>query len=283
MNIVSRRCRILSFLKKIPSRKAPVFYLLVMRLVQIDSVDMKFANHGTQELRARSGDLSGLLTGQAGVFAAAFTWQTELASRGLRVNNIDCAMRFNAFALADEAMARGLQPEGLLHEIRVRRAFTPYQTLDALHEILEREAARREFHFFLAPCKQFFDGDVNQDEGAFLLNKLFSLIASMRAESIPMIFVERTAHSNPRYEAAVRRLRRDMDTVWELRADNEIKTLRRERVNNRPLAGASPDRGMARNRRVEQWSGYNGQNPASVFHATGADGGALQPLQKSSA
>lgn len=163
----------------------------------------------------------GLLTGERPIFALALGWQVILTLEGYRVHNIDGANRFNVFHLAGECMERGLPVEDVLNTITVQRVFTPYQVLDVVSQIAdealrkrrersEARDARADFaadersretsadssggetiYFFLSPCKQFFDGDVGEEEGEFLLKRLLGVFRYMARKSLPVMIVER--------------------------------------------------------------------------------------------
>lgn len=155
-----------------------------------------------------------LWSGNSTVFRAALVGQVPLVLRGADVFNIDCAIRFNAFLLVDEALRQGVAPEAVLQKVRVQRAFTPYQILDVLHAILANPGSA--LYVLLAPCKQFFDGDVGHDEAVFLLGKMLGVIAQLRARSVPLLVVESTRYDHPAFARAFQSLRKMADTVREL-------------------------------------------------------------------
>lgn len=132
----------------------------------------------------------GLLHGERPIFALALGWQVVLTLAGYRVHNVDGANRCNVFHLAAECMARNLPVEDVLQRVIVQRVFTPYQVLDVVQQVFE-EASRETVYFFMAPCKQFFDGDVGEEEGDFLLGRLLNLFAAMSRRGLPVIIVER--------------------------------------------------------------------------------------------
>jgi hypothetical protein len=123
--------------------------------------------------------------------------------RGRQVFAIDCALRFNAFYLAEEAMRQGIQAEAMLSSILVQRAFTPYQILDVVYGIQEKER----IYFLLAPLKQFFDSDVAEEESRFLLQKLLQAISLLKSKNIPLIIVEKNHYSHLNFPAAFEGLR----------------------------------------------------------------------------
>lgn len=148
-------------------------------------------------MRAFFGNRPGtrLLTGTSSTaFALALDWQLLLTLAGRKVHNVDCANRFNVFRLADECLRRCVPAEPVLHSITVQRAFTPYQLLDVAQNIA-RGQTRDEagsVRFFLSPCKQFFDGDVAEDEGEYLLHRLFDLFRWIdKRGRTPLVIVER--------------------------------------------------------------------------------------------
>lgn len=187
---------------------------------------------GSPEIRAWARDLHragpGLLTGERPIFALALGWQVVLALDGYRVHNIDGANRFNVFHLAGECMERGLPVEDVLNTITVQRVFTPYQVLDVVSQVAEDAArtsrdaqpsrdvdssrrvdrstrsagdssAHDTVYFFLSPCKQFFDGDVGEEEGEFLLKRLLGVFRYMARKSLPVMIVER-AYDHPVFQ-----------------------------------------------------------------------------------
>ncbi len=155
-----------------------------------------------------------LWSGNSGAFAAALIHQVPLVLRGVEVFNIDCAMRFNAFLLVDEALRSGVAPEEVLQRVRVQRAFTPYQILDVLHGVYRNPG--RSVYFLLAPCKQFFDGDVAQDEAVFLLNRMLLVIRDLRKAGVPLLIVERPEYRNAAFAPVFARLRAMADHIREI-------------------------------------------------------------------
>lgn len=161
----------------------------------------------------------GLITGPGLAFPIALSWQAHLWLRGYQLHNIDCSLCFNAFNLVDEALRIDVAPELLLAAIRVRRAFTPYQILDVVHEVLDHAKTmtdRRDLYFILAPCKQFFDGDVSAEEGAWLLHKLFTLFRELERNGVALVIVERRRYSHPAFAQVQERLKALAGSFWEL-------------------------------------------------------------------
>lgn len=162
-----------------------------------------------------SRDNVGLLTGRQGIYTLALRWEYAFAVSGFQVFNLDCAIRFDVFTITEETRKRRVSPEALLEKILVQRAFTPYQILDSLGEIYS-STKENTIYFILAPCKQFFDGDVQDDEGLFLLEKLVLLLERMRAKQIPIVLVESTKYTHPNFQKIFPKLVDLSEDLWEL-------------------------------------------------------------------
>ena len=134
------------------------------------------------------------MTGAPAVFSLAQVWQTRMATLGIKTHTIDCAMRFNTYAISDEALRLQVAPESIADSITITRAFTPYQILDAVQELKKNEVV-----FVLAPAKQFFDGDVAFDEGLFLIQKLVRFFANAHERGVALFVVERPSYAAPAF------------------------------------------------------------------------------------
>lgn len=144
-----------------------------------------------------------VLTGPSGgVFGLCHDWMFYLQECGYQIFTIDCAIRFHVFRLAERAMSAGIPVEETLEKIRVQRAFTPYQILDSLHEVRQQQCSQTVV-FLLAPFKQFFDGDVADDEAEYLLGKLNRLIQSFET---PVLVAEKDSYKHPAFEHAYQTL-----------------------------------------------------------------------------
>lgn len=130
------------------------------------------------------------LTGISDIFPLAQIWQTRMAIAGVRTHTIDCAIRFNTYTIAEEALRLGTPPELIHDKITVTRAFTPYQILDAVKELKKNEVV-----FVLAPAKQFLDRDVAFDEGLFLIQKLVRFFADAHERGVALFVVEKPAYT----------------------------------------------------------------------------------------
>lgn len=152
-----------------------------------------------------------------------------MTHQGRQVFVLDCAMRFNAFLLADEAIRQGMQTEAMLQSVIVQRAFTPYQILDALSSLCTAD----QVHYILAPLKQFFDGDVQENEARFLLQKLLQITARLKSNGVPLFIIEKNHYSHPAFLPAFEGLRGLSDTVLRLEqeADGYLLLAEKEPVS----------------------------------------------------
>ncbi|MDH5718174.1 MAG: hypothetical protein OEZ22_11135 [Spirochaetia bacterium] len=158
-----------------------------------------------------------LLTGHSKIFSFSMKWQALLALNGFEIHNIDCAIRFNSYAIANEAIRNNVPPEFIANSITLVRGFTPYQILDAANDIL-RSFEKNRLFFILAPCKQFFDGDVSFDEGLFLLEKLIKVFRQIKAASIPLVIVEKESYSHPVFSSVYQKIKSLSSSVLVLRS-----------------------------------------------------------------
>ncbi|MBL8019352.1 MAG: hypothetical protein JNM27_06785 [Leptospirales bacterium] len=176
-------------------------------------------------------NFTGLLTGKSGIFHLSHVWQIQFLLQNHRILVIDCAIRFNAFFLAEEAHRLGLQSEAVLGSILVQRAFTPYQILDVITGILSKShRPSPTTYFLLAPMKQFFDGDVSEEEGKFLLQKMLSVIRNIQAEGIPFLIVEKESYDHPSFAPAFQDLIQLANPLWQLTQRDGSYSLKARRL-----------------------------------------------------
>lgn len=131
--------------------------------------------------------------------SVAHTIIERLLANHQRVHIIDCAIRLRAMQIAEAT--KGLNFFAL-HNITLQRAFTPYQLLDLFNSIAsEYQVNEHEpvINIFLAPSKQFFDGDVKKDERIHLLNILTQKLERFVQLKIPFIFSESTPKDDVTY------------------------------------------------------------------------------------
>lgn len=116
-----------------------------------------------------------------------------------KVHVIDCAIRLRAMQIAE--VTKGLDFFAL-HNITLQRAFTPYQLLDLFNTIsadTQHNNPEHVINIFLAPSKQFFDGDVQKEERIHLLKVLTQKLERFVQLKIPFIFSESTPKNDVTY------------------------------------------------------------------------------------
>lgn len=172
----------------------------------------------------------GLLTGERGMYRLAHFWQYAMVCSGFQVFNLDCAIRFNPFTIAEETRKQNLAPEPFLEQIRIQRAFTPYQILDALKNILTLKEENT-IYFLLAPCKQFLDGDVKDDEGLFLLNLMLGFIEKFPGQNVPLLIIESWTYSHKNFQIFFPKLLRATQNLWELKMDKGLSRIRTRKTS----------------------------------------------------
>ncbi|TGL18014.1 hypothetical protein EHQ47_18435 [Leptospira bourretii] len=124
--------------------------------------------------------------------SVAHTIIERLLCNHQKVHIIDCAIRLRAMQIAEATKGMDFFA---LHNITLQRAFTPYQLLDLFNTIstsYQRNETERVIQIFLAPSKQFFDGDVKKDERVHLLKILTQKLERFVQLQIPFIFSEST-------------------------------------------------------------------------------------------
>lgn len=167
-----------------------------------------------------SWNLKGILflLGKPG-FSIAHLLSSELARRRMSVRIIDCAIRFDIFHITD-FIERAGAGESILDEIQISRAFTPYQILDSASQILHSD--EREITVYLAPFKQFFDGDVKTDEAKFLLHKLLQKLSFLQKKGCSLILAEKEKYSSSVFPDALSLLRSFVSAEWDLRSSSAV-------------------------------------------------------------
>lgn len=169
-------------------------------------------------------DLS-LLTGEKGQYKLALSWQLAFVQLGYRIFNLDCAVRFNPFHITRETRLANLPPESILEQIWIQRAFTPYQILDSLQAILSQKEENT-IYFLLAPCKQFLDGDVKEEEGYYLLHKMLQFVQSFPIQKVPLLVIESWSYRHKNFHLFFPKLLRATENLWELKAEDGSSRIR---------------------------------------------------------
>jgi hypothetical protein len=185
-----------------------------------------------------------LLYGASAIFPLSHILQVHLWQSGYRIYNIDCSIRFNAFQLMDEALRRELPGEEILRSIMIQRAFTPYQILDLFWSVLRKETRPSQtLYFIFAPCKQFFDGDVQEEEAKFLLKKLTDVLSRWNDAGIPYLIVETQSYRSKLFQSALSSFAAITEYQWQLDSTSLPERKREKALQLR-------DMNMLRNRSV---------------------------------
>ncbi|HNK55884.1 MAG TPA: hypothetical protein PLL86_06665 [Leptospiraceae bacterium] len=205
----------------------------------------------------------GVLTGNAEIFHLAHSWISILIAKGYRVHVIDCAIRFNVYRVIDEANFYGLDLHEFLMTGLVQRAFTPYQILDVIRRILSSTKDPNRVYVLLAPTKQFFDGDVKEEEGYFLLQKLITVLARIQSKGIPMLAVESQKYKHKTFQLLFPYLLDSANAIWKY---NKLvfgkQTFRRFEINYKnTVVGPTQYR-------LEITGDENGKNGNALFESS---------------
>lgn len=140
--------------------------------------------------------------------SVAHTIIERLLANHQKVHVIDCAIRLRAMQIAEAT--KGLDYFAL-HNITLQRAFTPYQLLDLFNTIsaeFQHHDTEHVINIFLAPSKQFFDGDVKKEERIHLLKVLTQKLERFVELKIPFIFSESTPKNDNTYFAYLDNLKK---------------------------------------------------------------------------
>lgn len=232
---------------------------------------LKFWNHR---------DLA-LLTGRSGIYGIAHIWLARLALGGSSVHVIDCAVRADAHTLTEEAVRTGVAPELLLSAITVQRAFTPYQILDVLRAELRREDAQERVVFIMAPCKQFFDGDVAEDECIFLLKKMLLVFRQFQRTGRPLMIVESEAYHSPHFAGVYAALKRQTEILFEYRGPEPGRPFAlavRHRNGGYQIIRDEQPRPTLPQRGIRSGDNEDGSNHYALFHSNANGGGPPERL-----
>jgi hypothetical protein len=211
-----------------------------------------------------------LLTGNAKIYHLAHIWIAVLIAKGYRVHVIDCAVRFNVYRMIDSARALNLDVQEFLFAGIVQRAFTPYQILDVCHAILNQNLSGNDIYFILSPSKQFFDGDVKDSEGFFLLDKLISVFEKIQSRGIPLVAVESKKYKHKTFHLLFPKLYTLANALWEY----DSFPLGRESLQRFSISYKNTMFGNLQYQ-FEISGGENGKNGNALFESFGHDERAL--------
>lgn len=166
-----------------------------------------------------------VLTGDSRVFPISHSWMVRHYLGQKRVRIIDCAVCYDNMTLVDELLRLGVDVDSALLSIDIRRAFTPYQILEAIHDVATNARMGIDVYYLLAPFKQFFDGDVATDEATYLLHILNERLVALSRAGIPVLVVERSAYNHTAFHQAYHQLKLLAKPLWEIIHVREAKGL----------------------------------------------------------
>ncbi|WP_244243476.1 hypothetical protein [Leptospira andrefontaineae] len=151
----------------------------------------------------------------------AHSFMAQLASSGERIHIFDCAIRFNIFSITQFLNDR---PLVALHNIEIQRAFTPYQLLDSLSDLITEDIDPHIFPLivFLSPAKQFFDKDVKPKEREHLLFDLIFKLEKIHAKGFRFLIVESSRKDNPLYNSYIERLHKRFGAIEKAKERMEL-------------------------------------------------------------
>ncbi|HNJ35062.1 MAG TPA: hypothetical protein PK881_12530 [Leptospiraceae bacterium] len=188
-----------------------------------------------------------LLTGVSGIYALSHSWISRLALLGLPITVMDCADRFDPFAIAEEAASQDVKPDVLLETITCQKIATPLQFLGAARGILN--ARRGGVAVILSPLRHFLDIGESAPGRELLLDGFLSVLSELSVRSRPVLLVE-AQQDAPLFHSAFDRMAALASPIWRILPDSvevaenkKTQTTRSvDRMAQNNLEGISPDR-----------------------------------------
>lgn len=213
-------------------------------------------------VRSWGGHSVSMLTGDSRAFPLCHSWMIRHYLAEYRVRVIDCAVRYDSISMVDELLRLDLDVDFALKSIDVRRAFTPYQILEAISDIPQNGIRDRDVYYLLAPYKQFFDGDVATDEAAYLLHLLNERLLKLSREKWSIVVVEKNNYEHAAFNSAYNQLKSISMPLWQI-------------VDIRQPTGITSVL------RTTTLGGYYGQNNRTLQHSNGTGRTTLQQVSPS--
>lgn len=145
------------------------------------------------------------------------------ASLGLKVLVADGANTFDPYVVAKFARKEKIDPEALLKQIAVARAFTCHQLATLIRERLDPMVSENPatLVILLGPCNMFFDEDVPAEEAAFLFRKILAKIQVLSEKGVFFLMSQAMAGTNPRRLFLLREIKNFADAVLKLKTSAE--------------------------------------------------------------
>jgi hypothetical protein len=160
---------------------------------------------------------------------------------------MDCADRFDPFAIAEEAASQDVKPDVLLETITCQKIATPLQFLGAARGILN--ARRGGVAVILSPLRHFLDIGESAHGRELLLDGFLSVLSELSVRSRPVLLVE-AQQDAPLFHSAFDRMAALASPIWRILPDSvevaknkKTQTTRSvDRMAQNNLEGISPDR-----------------------------------------
>ncbi len=152
------------------------------------------------------------------VYLSAFA-----ASLGFKVLVADGANSFDPYVVSKFARKEGFQPDELLKEISIARAFTCHQLATLIRERLDPVVppGASALVVFLGPCTMFFDEDVPGEEAALLFRKTLDKVQEMSRRGVFFLMSQSFSGFNKRRSFLLRDLASFSDAVLKLKSSSD--------------------------------------------------------------
>ena len=152
------------------------------------------------------------------VYLSAFA-----ASLGFKVLIADGANSFDPYVISKFARKEGFQPDELLKEISVARAFTCHQLATLIRKRLDPVVPPgvSSLIVFLGPCTMFFDEDVPGEEAALLFRKMLAKVQEMSQRGVFFLMSQSFSGFNKRRGFLLRDLVNFSDAVLKLKSSSD--------------------------------------------------------------
>ncbi len=153
------------------------------------------------------------------VYLSAFA-----AFLGFRVLVADGANAFDPYLISRFARKERLQPDQLLKEIYVARAFTCHQLSTLIRERLDPllSPGVPALVIFLGPGTMFFDEDVPGEEAALLFRKMMVKVEEMSRRNVCFLMSQSSSGFNRHRSFLMRDLVRFADVVLKLKSSADV-------------------------------------------------------------
>ncbi|WP_024864103.1 hypothetical protein [Leptospira licerasiae] len=147
---------------------------------------------------------------------------SQISMAGEDIHVFDCAIRFNVFSITQATKENRFVA---LHNIKIQRAFTPYQLLDSITQLLDRtiDPKCHPLLLFLSPAKQFFDQDVKPKEKEHILSILISKFQKLHSKGFRFLIAESIRKESPLYTSYIEKLKHSFGTIEQPEPNKELE------------------------------------------------------------